>query len=542
MNINQLIEQEIGKYYDQPIKIALNRPDMGDYKLFIRNGEDLVTDLEQSNLFEKVTYGSGFINLTINKSVFSYLIQNFSFDIFTNTPKKILVDFSSPNIAKQMHVGHLRSTIIGESICRLYEKIGHSVMRINHIGDWGTSFGMLINLIMLKNIDITNYDLTSLQELYKESKKLFDDDPEFKQQSLQQVVKLQNGELIQTNIWKLICCVSKKEYDQIYQLLNIKIVDRGESFYQPYMTELCSKYQNIMTVDGENRTVLFVNGFKVPLIMIKSDGGFTYDTSDLTAALYRIEQDKVDEIVYVVDSGQSLHLQTVFAAVKEYFQKDNKLTHADFGLVCGTDGKKMKSRAGQSVKLIELINEAIEKTKQVYIQHVTKNEGQYIDGLNDNLFKILAMSSIKYADLKNQRTKNYQFSFEKMLSFDGDTAIYIIYTYTRLAGILRKIDDPNIDLAKFNINLSDSSEINLAKHILQYHEIINQYEQTLLPNKLCNYLYELANLTNKFYIACHIIDKLDGTVNYSRLLFVNKLMKLFETCFEIIGMEYVDTI
>lgn len=541
------------------IKIKLSTDSkFGDYQFrlhptYAEHSKQIISELSASKNFEKVTYIKKYVNIIVNPEYLSKFLNYELYDKTKYAGLKVLVDFSSPNIAKEMHVGHLRSTIIGDTICRLYEKYGATVVRMNHIGDWGTQFGMLINYLKIN--DIINLDIKTLQLCYQKSKILFDSDEKFKINSLTEVVKLQNNDKENTQIWNNICHISNKEYRQIYNMLNIDIEDRGESFYQPFMKTMIKELEKSghLEIDKEGRKVLHVKGFKIPLILVKSDGGYTYDTSDLAAVKYRTQIDKADKIIYVVDSGQSLHLETVFAASKMLGYADKQeLVHVKFGLVLNEQGKRIKTREGKSVKLKELLNESLETTKEIFKKHLQEQktlndrednilielnkQNELSDDVN-KLIQILAYGSIKYADLRNNRIKNYKFSFDRMLQFEGDTAIYTIYTYVRLCGILRKIGDI-YDKDKVDYCLINKKEIDLCKHILQFSQILDIYESTLCPSKLTSYLYDLANITNKFYTVCPVLDK--GKVNCARLKFIKKVMTIFELCFNILGLEYCD--
>ncbi|CAI5766425.1 arginine--tRNA ligase, cytoplasmic [Podarcis lilfordi] len=316
--------------------------------------------------------GPGFINVHlkkdfVSKQLSSMLVNGVQLPALGER-KKVVIDFSSPNIAKEMHVGHLRSTIIGESMCRLFEFVGFDVLRLNHLGDWGTQFGMLIAHLQDKFPDYLTVSppIGDLQAFYKESKRRFDTEEEFKKHAYRCVVLLQSKNPDFIKAWKLICDVSRKEFQKIYDCLDVTIIERGESYYQDKMNDIVKEFEEggFVQVD-DGRKIVFVPGYSVPLTIVKSDGGFTYDTSDLAALKQRLFEEKADYIIYVVDSGQAVHLQTIFAAgqmIGWYDPKVTRVTHAAFGVVLGEDKKKFKTRSGDTVRLIDLLQEGLKRS------------------------------------------------------------------------------------------------------------------------------------------------------------------------------------
>lgn len=358
----------------------------------------------------------------------------------TKTPyvgekKRAILDFSSPNIAKEMHVGHLRSTIIGESIARLLEFFGYDTLRLNHLGDWGTQFGMLIAHLKDK---FPNYmteppPIGDLQMFYKESKKRFDEDEEFKARAYECVVKLQRYDPEIIKGWKLICDISRKEFEHIYKELDIKLVERGESFYQKLMDEVVQEFEKKQLVEvDEGRKIVFTPDSSVPLTIVKSDGGYTYDTSDLAAIKNRLITEKGDILLYIVDAGQAVHFHAIFSAAKliGWYQPHHRVEHVEFGVVLGEDKKKFKTRSGDTVRLRDLLNEglkrALDKLKEKERDKVLTPEQL------SAAQKAIAYGCIKYADLAHNRTNEYIFSFDKMLDDKGNTAVYMLYAYTRI--------------------------------------------------------------------------------------------------------------
>ncbi|PAV60209.1 hypothetical protein WR25_21460 [Diploscapter pachys] len=501
---------------------------------------------------------NGFINIFLddNHSIQQFVqIAKQGVQFPKITKRRVLVDFSSPNIAKEMHVGHLRSTIIGDSIARLLEAVNFEVLRINHIGDWGTQFGMLIAHLYDKYPDfLTNLPkISDLQAFYKESKKRFDEDEQFKKRAYECVVKLQNKEPEFVKAWTLICDVSKRYNQMVYDRLDIKIEDLGESFYQDKMIELINflkqKHSDFLK-EEEGRLVAFPTGCDIPLTVVKSDGGFTYDTSDLAALKYRIFDQKVDWAIYVVDSGQSLHLETIYAAGRDmgwYKPEEKRVEHVAFGLVLGEDKKKFKTRSGETVRLLDLLDEGIKRAAEKLVE---KGRDKV---MTEEELKVareaVAYGCIKYADLSHTRTQDYVFSFDRMLDDRGNTAVYLLYAYARIRSIFRTANvnqdayDAFVRSASLDtLPLNMPSEQRLIKHILKLSDVIILILETLMLHSLCDYMYQMATLFTEFYNECKVIDKKkDGTeiVNMHRLMLCDVTANVMSKCFNILGIREV---
>ena len=474
---------------------------------------------------DPIIAGPGFINLKIKLNYLVSEIQHRLKDPRLGIPitktgkgstqnKPVIIDFSSPNIAKEMHVGHLRSTIIGDSLARILEFLGHKVIRLNHVGDWGTQFGMLIK--HLKNVvpeALTQPDIINLGDLvtfYREAKKKFDDELEFQIQSREEVVKLQRGDKQSTTAWELLCDQSRKEFQKIYDQLNVELTERGESFYNPYLQNVVDELLlSGLLVTDDGAKCVFLEGINsktgkpLPLIVQKRDGGFNYATTDLAAIRYRLNSppngDGAYRIIYVTDAGQSNHFKSVFQVAKRanWIPKSCTVQHVPFGLVQGEDGKKLKTRSGETVKLKDLINEAISRAKADLQERLTSENRKESKPFIENVSKVIGIASIKYADLSQNRLTNYQFSFDRMLSLQGNTAPYLLYALVRIAGIARKGGSLN---GKINAHeFKQSQEINLIKELLKFDEVLHEVEKELLPNRLCSYLFELSQVFNRFY-------------------------------------------
>ena len=391
----------------------------------------------------------------------------------TGAKKRVIVDFSSPNIAKEMHVGHLRSTIIGDGICRLLEFLGHDVLRLNHIGDWGTQFGMLIAHLQdeFPNFQTESPPISDLMAFYKQSKARFDADEDFKKRAYNCVVKLQAHEPDYLKAWNLICDVSRKEFQKVYDRLDVKLVERGESFYQDRMKEVVSDLtKKNMLEEDEGRMIMFAPGISVPLTVVKSDGGFTYDTSDMAALKQRIEEEQADWLIYVTDAGQATHFQQVFACAEKagYVQPGVRVDHVGFGVVLGEDKKKFKTRSGDTVRLVELLDEGLKRSKDKLLEKEREkvlSEEELLAAQTN-----VAYGCIKYADLSHNRNHEYIFSFDKMLDDRGNTAAYMLYAYTRIRSIARtaNVTDKQLEEAKKQgLKLEHEKEIKLGKLLLR---------------------------------------------------------------------------
>jgi len=494
------------------------------------------------------------ININLTNEIISLMIKktygNIGIEI-TERKKKILVDFSSPNIAKDMHVGHLRSTIIGDSICKLYETQGHEVMRVNHIGDFGLQFGMIIQYFFENCPNYKNQELSigDLQKFYAESKKRFDVDVDFRNASYKKVVMLQSGDKEIIEAWNFIKDISRKAYDDIYNRLNINLIEVGESFYQNQIPDLIDELsQKGILCEDDGRKIIRVPNSKVPLTVIKSDGGFTYDTTDLAAIKYRLTNLNVDEIIYVVDVGQSLHFDMLFSVAKEmgWLKEHQNVKHVGFGLVLDEKGKKFKSRDGDTVKLNLLLDEAMiqaKKALELAKQKRRSNNGKNIslsENEQDDVIKSVAYGSIKYADLSTLRTNNYKFSFDKMLLFEGNTGVYQLYEYVRIYSIMCQIDMNKVNEHVNEFTISEKEELHICKTILLFPEIIKKLSSDLMFHTLCNYMYDLTNAFGSFYCNCRCLHY-DGdtllSINYSRILICDITKSILESCFNILGIN-----
>ena len=464
--------------------------------------------------------GPGFINITLQPERLAAEVQERLGDARLGVPAveqaaPVVVDFSSPNIAKEMHVGHLRSTIIGDSLARVLEFRGHPVLRLNHVGDWGTQFGMLITHLKqvapeaLETADAV--DLGDLVAFYREAKKRFDEDEAFQTTSREEVVKLQGGDPVSLKAWGLLCDQSRREFQKIYDRLDIRLSERGESFYNPYLEGVVRDLEatGLLVVDDGARCVFLEgvsgkDGKPLPVIVQKSDGGFNYATTDLAAIRYRFgsapDGDGARRVVYVTDAGQANHFAGVFQVARRagWLPEGARLEHVPFGLVQGEDGKKLKTRAGDTVRLRDLLDEAVERSDADLRRRLEEGGRSEDEAFIEHVATTVGLAAVKYADLSQNRITNYQFSFDRMLALQGNTAPYLLYAVVRIAGIARKGGDLDA-AATGELQFSEPQEWALVRELLKFDAVVAEVEEELLPNRLCTYLFELSQVFNRFY-------------------------------------------
>ena len=474
---------------------------------------------------EPVIAGPGFINLTLRPERLAAEVGARLADPRLGVPGRanqgagqggsagpVIVDFSSPNIAKEMHVGHLRSTIIGDCLARVLEFRGHPVLRLNHVGDWGTQFGMLITHLKqvapeaLEHPDAV--DLGDLVAFYRQAKARFDADEAFQATAREEVVKLQGGDPVSLKAWGLLCEQSRREFQQIYDRLDIRLVERGESFYNPYLQKVVDDLSaaTLLVTDDGARCVFLEgmsgkDGKPLPLIVQKRDGGFNYASTDLAAIRYRFSQagDGASRVIYVTDAGQASHFAGVFQVARRagWIPQGASVEHVPFGLVQGDDGKKLKTRSGDTVRLKDLLDGAVQRA-EADLRLRLAEEGRTEDGaFIQHVAHTVGLAAVKYADLSTNRITNYQFSFDRMLALTGNTAPYLLYAVVRIAGIARKGGD--LEAAAAHLTFTEAQEWALVRELLKLDAVIAEVEEELLPNRLCSYLFELSQVFNRFY-------------------------------------------
>ena len=479
--------------------------------------------------------GPGFINLTVRPERLAAEIAARMQDPRLGVPAAaaqgaaapVIVDFSSPNIAKEMHVGHLRSTIIGDSLARVLEFRGHPVLRLNHVGDWGTQFGMLItHLKQVAPEALTTADAVDLGDLvafYRQAKARFDEDEAFQTTSREEVVKLQSGDPISRKAWGLLCDQSRREFQAIYDRLEIRLSERGESFYNPYLEAVVADLDTAgLLVTDDGARCVFLEGVSgkdgkpLPVIVQKRDGGFNYATTDLAAIRYRFGAspagDGARRVIYVTDAGQAAHFAGVFQVARRagWIPPDARLEHVPFGLVQGEDGKKLKTRAGDTVRLRDLLDEAVERAEADLRRRLAEEDRHEEEAFIQQVSTTVGLAAVKYADLSTNRITNYQFSFDRMLALTGNTAPYLLYAVVRIAGIARRggelvqADDGGAVAGSATgadqaLQFSEPQEWALIRELLRFDAVIVEVEEELLPNRLCSYLFELSQVFNRFY-------------------------------------------
>jgi len=496
--------------------------------------EKVVAKLDLSDICEQAEVaGPGFINLRLTSDFVGKALLEINSDssqrlgIEKNTkPQTVVVDFSGPNIAKQMHVGHLRSTIIGDCICRVLEFLGHKVKRQNHIGDWGTQFGMLIAYIEKRTsqalqgqvVGVIPDTLDEFEAFYKKAKQLFDSDEKFAARSREAVVGLHSGDPTWMGRWKKLVIQSEKHYQDLYDRLTVKLTQqdiRGESFYKNKLADVVNDLKkDAVAKDSEGAVCVFPEGFKnkegqpLPFIIQKSDGAYLYATTDLAALRYRVDKLNADRIVYVTDARQKLHFEMLFAVARMAgWAKDTELVHVTFGSVLGENGQPLKTREGESVKLKELLEEAVERAKRV----VEEKNPEFAEDKKQRIAGAVGIGAVKYADYSNNRQSDYVFSFDKMLAMDGNTAPYMQYAYARIKSIERKAQTRDVDieteLAELSsVNITEPAELELGKFLLRYGEAVAAAACDYRPNYLTGYLYELAQKFSVFYTNCPVLN------------------------------------
>jgi arginyl-tRNA synthetase len=392
-------------------------------------------------------------------------------------------------------------------------------------------------------------DIGDLVSLYKQAKVRFDEDADFKETARNEVVKLQSGAKDSLHAWNLLCQQSRREFQVIYDLLDVRLTERGESFYNPFLADIVTQLdERGLLEENEGAKCVFLEGFvnkegdPLPLIVQKTDGGFNYATTDLAALKYRIDRDGAERIIYVTDSGQANHFAGVFQVAKKagILTENVEVVHVPFGLVLGKDGKKIKTRAGKTIKLKDLLDEAVAEAKADLQTRLTAESREEATEFIDRVSQIVGISAVKYADLSQNRTSDYKFDYQKMLSLKGNTAPYLLYAYVRPQGIARK---GNIDFTKLNLDtkivLETEPELVLTKHLLQLEDVIKEVEKDLLPNRLCQYLFELSQKANKFYEDCPILTA-EEPYKTSRLILVDLTARTLKLGLSLLGIPVLE--
>ncbi len=497
--------------------------------------------------------GPGFINFFIDDNALANQLKAALGDAMLGVKaaaaQTVVVDYSSPNLAKEMHVGHLRSTIIGDSVVRALEFLGHNVIRQNHVGDWGTQFGMLLAYmeeLRAQGDDKANLELSDLESFYRAAKLRFDESDEFATRARQLVVELQSGDEYCNKLWREFNDISLSHCHEVYARLGVSLTRKdvhGESAYNADLAQVVADLdaKGLLAI-SDGAKVVFQEEFRnkdgepLPVIIQKADGGFLYATTDLAAMRYRSSTLNADRVLYFVDLRQALHFQQVFSLARTAgFVRDNMtLEHMGFGTMNGEDGRPFKTRSGGVVKLVDLLDEAVERAEQL----VRSKNPDMDEAEVKEIARVVGIASVKYADLSKNRSSDYIFSFEQMLSFEGNTAPYLLYAYTRVAGIFKKAE--NIDLTNAELVLDHDKEKELGNKLAQFGEILARMVDKGQPHILCGYLYELAGAFSSFYEACPVLSADSETARDSRLLLSRLTADTLKQGLSLLGIETLE--
>ena len=533
---------------------------MGAAKVMGTNPRELaariVAELQLDDIAAKVEVaGPGFINIDLKPEWLAQQLALAEADprlkiAPVETPQTVVIDYSGPNLAKEMHVGHLRSTIIGDALARLLAFQGHKVIRQNHVGDWGTQFGMLIAELeeQLGSDREAGMALKDLEVFYQQAKKHFDEDEGFANKARDYVVRLQSGDADILKLWQQFKAVSLHHSTEIYQQLTVTLTDadvRGESFYNADLAPLVKALQEQgLAVESDGAQVVFLpeladkDGNPSPVIIQKQGGGFLYATTDLAALRYRANTLHAKRIMYFIDARQSLHMQQVFTIARKagFVSDDVSLEHLAFGTMMGSDGKPFKTRTGGTVKLAELLTEAVERAAAL-----VKEKNPTLSDLEvAEISRKVGIGAVKYADLSKTRTNDYIFNWDAMLSFDGNTAPYLQYAYTRVQSIFRKAEIAPTDLTDEIIVGTDQEKM-LGIKLLQFSEVLDQVAKEALPHLLCTYLYDIASLYMSFYEACPILKEgVEADVRNSRLRLCHLVAQTIESGLDLLGIDVME--
>jgi len=561
--LSQIIEQALTNADIEASEIIISdatKPEFGDYqyngvmklaKILKKNPREIATTVAQhintTGMISKVEVaGPGFINIWLNNEWLSTQTTSILDDNrvgvgYVNTPQKVVVDYSGPNMAKQMHVGHLRSSIIGDTLATLLEFLGNDVIRQNHIGDWGTQFGMLIAHLEEKNTDGNTQELKDLEQFYKDAKVRFDQSEEFANKAREYVVKIQTGDKHCLTLWQSFINASLGHCEEVYEKLNVKLTRedvRAESFYNNQLSQVVTtlKDKNISTISNGAECVFVDGEDKAPVIIQKGDGGFLYATTDLAALNFRDKRLNADRICYVVDARQSQHFKQVFTIAKqaEMVKEDVALEHIGFGTMMDKGGKPFKTRDGGTVKLVDLLDEAVVRARDTIKKRDLHSQEEL-----ESVAKAIGIGAVKYADLSISRESNYIFSWDKMLSFEGNTSLYMQYAYARIQSILRKHN------AEINgdIIVADDIEHRLALMLLKFEDTLIKASIEATPHTITSYLYDLVTIFMKFYELNPILkEEIAQETKMSRLQLAMLTGEVIKKGLEILGIDVVDRI
>ena len=548
--IRQSSKPQFGDYQANGIMAAAKKLGLNPREF----AQKVLDHADLSDVAEKTEIaGPGFINIFLNPTWLannvSAALKDQNLGVSANDTQTIVIDYSSPNVAKEMHVGHLRSTIIGDAVVRTLEFLGHNVIRANHVGDWGTQFGMLIAYLeKMENEHASEMELQDLEAFYREAKKHYYEDEAFAEKARNYVVKLQSGDEYCRTMWKKLVDITMQQNQHNYDRLNVTLTEKdvmGESLYNPMLPAIVEDLKKQgLAVEDEGALVVYLDEFKnkegepMGVIVQKKDGGFLYTTTDIAAAKYRYETLKADRALVFSDTRQSQHMQQAWLITRKagYVPDSFSLEHKNFGMMLGKDGKPFKTRTGGTVKLADLLDEAIERATIL----INEKNTNLSDEEKTAVIEAVGIGSVKYADLSKNRTTDYVFDWDNMLSFEGNTAPYMQYAYTRIRSIFNKADVNPTALAEAKIQLSDEKERALAIKLLQFEEAVQTVGKEGTPHVLCAYLYELAGVFSSFYEHCPILNAEDESVKLSRLKLASLTEKTLKQGLELLGIKTIE--
>ncbi|MEN0615897.1 arginine--tRNA ligase [Klebsiella indica] len=548
--VRQSAKVQFGDYQANGVMAIAKKLGMAPRQL----AEQVLSHLDLNGIASKVEIaGPGFINIFLDPA---FLAENVSsalkserLGVSQPQPQTVVIDYSAPNVAKEMHVGHLRSTIIGDAAVRTLEFLGHNVIRANHVGDWGTQFGMLIAYLEKQQQENAgDMALADLEGFYREAKKHYDEDEAFAERARSYVVKLQSGDDYFRDMWRKLVDITMSQNQLTYNRLNVTLTRddvMGESLYNPMLPEIVADLKaKGLAVESEGATVVFLDEYKnkegepMGVIIQKKDGGYLYTTTDIACAKYRYEKLHADRVLYYIDSRQHQHLMQAWTIVRKagYVPDSVPLEHHMFGMMLGKDGKPFKTRAGGTVKLADLLDEALERARRLVAE---KNPDMPADEL-EKLANAVGIGAVKYADLSKNRTTDYIFDWDNMLAFEGNTAPYMQYAYTRVLSVFRKAEIDESALAAAPVLITEDREAQLAARLLQFEETLSVVAREGTPHVMCSYLYDLAGLFSGFYEHCPILSAESEETRNSRLKLALLTAKTLKLGLDTLGIETVE--
>ncbi|EPJ5578807.1 arginine--tRNA ligase [Citrobacter farmeri] len=548
--VRQSAKVQFGDYQANGMMAVAKKLGMAPRQL----AEQVLTHLDLNGIASKVEIaGPGFINIFLDPAFLAeHVEQALTSDrlgVAKPAKQTVVIDYSAPNVAKEMHVGHLRSTIIGDAAVRTLEFLGHHVIRANHVGDWGTQFGMLIAYLEKQQQENAGeMALADLEGFYREAKKHYDEDEAFAERARSYVVKLQSGDEYFLQMWRKLVDITMSQNQITYDRLNVTLTRddvMGESLYNPMLPGIVADLKaKGLAVESEGATVVFLDEYKnkegepMGVIIQKKDGGYLYTTTDIACAKYRYETLHADRVLYYIDSRQHQHLMQAWTIVRKagYVPDSVPLEHHMFGMMLGKDGKPFKTRAGGTVKLADLLDEALERARRLVSE---KNPDMPADEL-EKLANAVGIGAVKYADLSKNRTTDYIFDWDNMLAFEGNTAPYMQYAYTRVLSVFRKSGLDENDLANAKVMLSEDREAQLAARLLQFEETLTVVAREGTPHVMCAYLYDVAGLFSGFYEHCPILSAENEEVRNSRLKLALLTAKTLKLGLDTLGIETVE--